>query len=932
MKPGIFRSFYIFLWGIALSLLAITASPAEDFTFQAAGFCLRIAPNSTVTQFSAADGESWLEKSLSLASVTLAGKTIPSTEFSRSENSLWHLRFGESEIQADIRISSAKEGLLFEVVRITGGEFDTLTLASLKTNVKERIGWMFGVASDNRIVVSFLGLSDDVESRAIGGGIVEARVHREFGFEGRKALLVVAPPKQFRETVRRVEEEYGLPSPKIDGEWAKSSAAVRTSYLFTDLTEANVDETIRYAQMGGFRYILTYSSTWSSSLGSYPIHPKNFPNGEAGLKAVVDQCHAAGLKVGIHMLTSFVGKNDPLVRPVPDSRLLKNGEATLANAVDAKATELIATAPLTSFSTEAAIHGSPNAGLDIQIDDEIIRYRQIGGDDGKSLLQCVRGFSGTKAAPHAAGAKIYHLAEHYGSYLVDLRTSLKGEVSERIAGLINRCGLDMIYFDGGEVNGANGPFWYWVSQQQADICSRVKRPILAQGSGMTPWLWHWLTRGACDDFAAVAVKEFLDYHKIGDSWKGYHNSFFPPELGWWGFLADTPYQTATTPDEVAYYATRMIALETPVSMETSLSKLQANGRTEEMLRLLNAYETLRLSGTVPEKIREALQIGEWRLIPPTKPGEAPRFVPIRYEMHRIGTTSEVWMKNNFAAQPLRVRLRCIPTLDALDSQKNLALFRPEKPLELSLPDEKAKMPGARVERIEFAHAEGDQASPLLVGADSAPNGGVIGKTLDLTTHRAIAVRLVVEKDTPSDVVEVLPAVLNVQLETPGKVFRDYAMDLDFTGEKTILLPEPTTRRTLPEFRPNGANYSFKLAMYHFDYAQVSALNLRWMRAPKSGLRCRVLEISAINELPTPLTNPTLQIGAEKITFPLTLHPGHYLEFLAPDSARVFDANGMSLSKLNFKSPPPTVPSGSVAISLQSDTEGTAELTLITEEK
>jgi hypothetical protein len=43
------------------------------------------------------------------------------------------------------------------------------------------------------------------------------------------------------------------------------------------------------------------------------------------------------------MLTSFVAKNDPLVHPVPDARLLKDAEATLAADVDARARELAAT-------------------------------------------------------------------------------------------------------------------------------------------------------------------------------------------------------------------------------------------------------------------------------------------------------------------------------------------------------------------------------------------------------------------------------------------------------------------------------------------------------------------------------------------------------------------------------------------------------------
>jgi len=201
----------------------------------------------------------------------------------------------------------------------------------------------------------------------------------------------------------------------------------------------------------------------------------------------VDKCHAAGLKVGLHVLTSFVGKNDPLVRPRPDPRLLKDDQAVLAADLDEKAAEVVATGSLASFPTEGAFYGDAKAGFDVQIDDELIQYRAAGGPDRNTLLRCMRGFAGTRATPHRAGAEIHHLVERYGCYLADLRTTLMGEISDRIAGIINRCGFDMIYFDGGECNLANGPFWYWVGRQQDDVCRRVTRELLVQGSGGTSW-------------------------------------------------------------------------------------------------------------------------------------------------------------------------------------------------------------------------------------------------------------------------------------------------------------------------------------------------------------------------------------------------------------------------------------------------------------
>ena len=126
-----------------------------------------------------------------------------------------------------------------------------------------------------------------------------------------------------------------------------------------------------------------------------------------------------------------------------------------------------------------------------------------------------------------------------------------------------------------------------------------------------------------------------------------------------------------------------------------------------------------------------------------------------------------------------------------------------------------------------------------------PSDRTAGKALDLTTHRALAVQLEVEGPAPASGQS---PVLNVQLEAGGKTYRDYYIDLDFRGRKTIVLPEPGTSRMLAEFRPAYSNYPFKMAMYSFNYGNVVALNLRWMRYAKgSGVRCRVSSVEALEE-------------------------------------------------------------------------------------
>jgi hypothetical protein len=709
-----------------------------------------------------------------------------------------------------------------------------------------------------------------------------------------------------------VEQDFGLPSPTLDGAWGKLSEDVRSSYLFTDLTEANADDTIRYAKLGGFRYILVYSGTWSTSMGSYPIDTRDFPRGEESLKAVVDKCHAAGLKVGLHMLTSSVSKNDPLVHPKPDARLLKDAEAPLAADVSQTATKFASASTLAAFVTNS-YSGTANEAL---IDDEIVHYGQV---SGTAFLQCVRGFAGTKAAPHEAGAKIYHLTERGGLYLADLKSSLKDAISDHVAGLLNRCGFDMIYFDAGEINGANGPAWYWLTPQQTQIWEKSKRQLLVQGSGMTQWTWHIFSRGTCDDYAAVAPKEYLDYHKIADSWRIYHNNFLPAELGWTGFFVDALDHPATTPDEVEYYAVRMLALNSGVSYETFLDTLKSNGRTEEMLRLLNQYQQLLLSGAVSPTVRQQLAKGEWHM---TAPGE---FHPIHYDAQRVSVPGEITVKNGFADQPLKFRLKLAPTLSPIGDPSNIALLRAQTPVELKPPALGAAMPGALVQRVEFTKASQDQLSAFVVGP-RAEDAKALGKPLDLTKHRALAARLDVEG---------LPAgsgekpVLNIQLETAAKTYRDYYVDLDFSGPKTVVLAEPGTNRMLAEFRPASANYYFKAAMYSFNYGNIVALNLRWMRYPKgSAVRCRIASVEALEERDGTLRDVEVSTGSLSIATPLLMNTGDYAESWGDGTIRVFDRNGVLRSTFPVKAGP-QLRTGDNKLTVKAVGSGSVVLTTIT---
>jgi hypothetical protein len=906
---------------LALAFAASNAARAEDSVFETRGTRLVIRPDAMASSLlEKQNGKERLRpEGVAFAAVKKGGRLFPASAADRRGKVL-HVTFGTSGVNADYRITALAEYIVVELTAFHGDGIEEIRLMQLNVSLANA-GGVLGVRWDDDFAVCLMGLSAHVDSK-MAGQVMLASVYPEFSMQGERVAIIATPTPRFLEAVRKVEQDFRLPSPTLDGTWAKLSEDVRTSYLFTDLTEANADETIRYAKLGGFRYILVYSGTWSATLGSYPINTRSFPRGEESLKAAIDKAHGAGLKVGMHMLTSFVGKNDPLVRPKPSPWLLKDAEATLATDLNETLTELAAASAPAGFPVEGGPYGTAN---DIQIDEEIIHYGQI---NGAKFFQCVRGFAGTRPVPHKTGAKIYHLAEREGSYLADLKTPLKDVISDRVAEVINRCGFDMIYFDGGEINSANGPAWYWLGPQQAQIWEKSKRELLVQGSGMTAWTWHIFSRATSDDYSAVAVKEYLDFHKIADYWRGYHDTFMSVELGWVGFLEDAPDHPATTPDEVEYYAVRMLALDSAVSLETNLNALKANGRTEEMLKLLGEYEQLRLSGAVPKAVRQQLATGEWHM---TRRNE---FHPIHYDAQRVAVPGEITLKNDFSDQPLKFRLKIAPALAASGDTSNIVLLRAEPPVEIQPPDAKATMPGALAQHFDFTKAAQAQLSErnysigrgvFLVGQRAADDK-TPGKPLDLTKHRALAVRLSVEGLTPGSGET---SVLNIQLEAGGKRYRDYYVDVDFSGPKTVILAEPGTSRMLAEFRPAYANYPFKAAMGGFNYGNVVSLNLRWMRyAQGSGVRCRINSVEALEERNTTLRDVEISTDSLSIMIPAGMKTGDYAEYWGDGAIRVFDRNGIPLSTSLIK-PRPQLRTGENKLTVKAAGSGNAAITAIT---
>ena len=140
------------------------------------------------------------------------------------------------------------------------------------------------------------------------------------------------------------------------------------------------------------------------------------------------------------------------------------------------------------------------------------------------------------------------------------------EVADRIAGIFNDCGFDMVYFDGGEdVNTLR--FNYFSANFQEQAKRRfTRRPLIHMGTVRPHTLWHSYARAATVDtylntihgnvLAGVpldrwpTVRDHID--KSVRQVEAWRKDMMPGELGWFGIWPRETNTDGLQLDEVEY--------------------------------------------------------------------------------------------------------------------------------------------------------------------------------------------------------------------------------------------------------------------------------------------------------------------------------------------------------------------------------------------
>jgi hypothetical protein len=786
--------------------------------------------------------------------------------------------------------------------RVTAAAVDVpdaqrFTFFQLTPAPNEYIGNMAGLASDAASGVCLRSLALEVDTSFHSPAPrFRASTTAEHGLVGHRIGLAAGPRQHLLEMLRAMAENEPVPKSRSGGPWAMGAEETRGSYLFADMAAKDTDAWIELARRGGFTNIHLHG--WWSTLGHYEPRTAYFPNGLEDMKATAARIRAAGLKPGIHTLTACIDTADPWVTPVPSPHLIASNSYTLTKPLSATDTTIVVNEP--PGANHDVIWSYSGNGNALRIGSELIRYSAISREPPYAFLECERGAFKTQAAAHSEGTAVDYLQQRYLAFYPDPNSPLAAELAERIARVYNECGMEMIYFDGSEGMRSR----YGIDSMRWMIFQRLHGGVTeASCWGHNSWWIH--SRLGAWDHPVWAMKQFHDEH-IRQASRFRLSDLLEPQLGWWAPRGPSNVARGHFPDEIEYFVAQNLAIDGPMSIQgVSVAARPWNARMEEQFTILGWYERLRLARYFDEPTLQRLgQPGQDVRLRLNAAGQW-QFTPVQLAKHRIsalGNGSENWESENpFAAQPLRARLEALYSVAPYDDAQAavLADFA-----DLDAMKNRSSASGVSVRTdldTEDVKAGGRSLRFRAANAGSSARGawaqiGTVYEHPYFSMLPGDAMGLWVKGDGSG-------ALLNVQIRSPREYhgcISDHYIDLDFVGWRYVelLLRERDAERLSNYVWPySGGGGSHAVYRNAVDRQHISQVNLLLNEIPAGG-EVDIL-VSPIHSLPTrrtELANPSLEIGGTKVTFPVSVQSGQYIELESMDDCVLYDERGELLSR------------------------------------
>ena len=823
-----------------------------------------------------------------------------------AEDGQVRLRFADTTATVSLEVTAHQRHLVLTVTA-ADGQIEELELVNVHLALVGQPGEAFAACALALNLLTNVPELPGLNSR-LGASCV-----RRFGIIGAAVALVGCGQSEMRDVLKEaVVAAPDLPRSTVGGPWAMDADINRSSYLFANPTEENVEEMIGTLKSIGFNQVQVHGGRGTYRFGDCEPNRELYPRGIASIKAVVDRLHEEGIYVGMHPYAFFIDKACPWVTPVPDPRLARDATFTLASDLAAAAAAVPVLETTEKMSTITGFFERNSVTL--QVDDELMVYGGLSGDPPYAFTHCQRGALGTEAAAHQGGAKVHHLKECFGLFAPDPETTLLQEVAAANAQFFNACGFDTLYLDaldGEDILGGSESSWHYGSQYVWELWRRLERPAAFEYSTFHHHLWYLRSRHGAWDHPTRSHKQFIDQHVAGN--RGNDRIFLPSNLGWWGFKTwDPPQVEPTYPDDIEYWCAKALGTDSGLSLQGYDPGLPGHQRLAAIVR---QYEELRHADYFPEAVKARLRQpgAEFTLEQTGADQWAVR--PVARAAHTVqgeeGWSTGWTVGNPHPAQAPTVRIEALMTAGPYDGPDSVGLVHFDQRDEFGA--------GLSAEGIS-AGLEPVTDGEITCGCLTASNSGdrrrgswarfekVFDPPLDLSEHQGLGVW--VHGDGKGE-------VLNFQMGSPDHISRavgEHYVTVDFVGWRYFELIEHDADRYADYAWPYAGGYSVYRELVHYDV--VESLTI-WCNnlPPQDTITCNLRPVQALPLMEARLIEPRLDINGESITLPVNVESGSYVEVGAAGDCRLYNAAGELVEDRQLAGTVPVLPSGESVLRL-----------------
>jgi len=854
-------------------------------------------------------GKDYLRKSQpsACALVRVEGKDYAATAATFANGRLT-LRFGEQGIQAVLKTETRPSYVVFDVESVSGSEIESLTFLNVPLTLKGVPDEEFGACALS------LNLITRVDALPALQRELRASCEKKFGLVGAKVAIVGAPMARMLPALQEtLEGASDLPVCKVAGPWAREVAFNHGSYLFNfgSLTETNVGDWIEMTRTLGFTQIDNHGGGKFFRFGDMELNREKWPDGWDSWRRIVARLHKEGIGSIFHTYAFFIDKRSKYVTPVPDPRLDAFRTFTLAEPLDANATEIAVNESTAGISTVTGFfeHNS----IVLHIGDELVTFGGSSKESPWRFTGVKRGALSTKAATHDKGAKARHFKECFGLFVPNPESSLFEEIAANHADVVNRCGFDGIYLDA--IDGSSilrgGEEWYWADKFVVEIQKRLKKPVGMEMSSMGHHFWQYRTRWQAWDYPQRGHKRFIDLHAQDVN----GGLLLPLHLGWWSFQSFNPPQIEPSyPDVMENLGAKLIGWDAGISLTAGVDRetLRNTPLFRRAVDILRTCEELRHANTFDEatkaKLRE--QGKEFAMF---KEAGKTRFRRAQSQSQTVNV-AEPWtltfnVTNSFAGQPLKLRIEALMSAAPITDTNSLILADLAK-----ANAEPWKRTSA--DRVTFA------LNPSTNVNDSG--GALIATNAGKVARNAAWVRLEKHFEPPLNLKEqqalgmeiegdASGAVVAVRLESPHHIafgaVADRYITVDFTGQRSFTLVETESTRW-SDYVWNDAKGLYNIYRETINFGAVESVNV-WLQnlPPGREAKIRIGPIRALPMRPVAVKNPKITVDGKTVEFPVELASGSWIEGNGPDDCTVYGPKGEPLGKVSPRGDWPVLRSG-----------------------